>query len=128
MKQEYNDIIDKLGKPLWWDEVGVPRYEKFHPNLLNDIYAKEGCLLLIRCQFCGCKFKVGLSYNTFLEKSSLGERINNKTIHYGDPPNYYKGCCQVGSSANSDSIKVIEYWEKENFEWKRNKKFEINVE
>ena len=52
MKQDYSDITAKLGKPLWWDEAGCPRYEPFQPCMANDFYAREVALLRVACQNC----------------------------------------------------------------------------
>lgn len=130
MKQAYLDIIDKLGTPLWWDEVGCPRYNEFYPDLCNNIYAKEATLVLIECQACRFKFNVCFSCDNhpiflrgqFVKNSSLAEHIRNKTIDYCDPPNY---CCQSGATMTSNSIAVIQYWKRENFEWIRDKTLEI---
>lgn len=131
MKQSYKDIIDKLGAPIFWDEVGCPRYEKFHPSLSSNIYAQEVALVLIGCQSCRFKFKVCFSSigyrvinNTYMEES-LSKHIIDKTIHYGDPPNY---CCHSGATMNSEPINVIEFWRRDNFKWKRDKKLEISLE
>jgi hypothetical protein len=32
MKRAYDDILKLLGEPLWYDDVGVPRYVVFHPR------------------------------------------------------------------------------------------------
>lgn len=37
MKASYDDIISRLGRPLWWDEHGVPRYDKFQPELEVEV-------------------------------------------------------------------------------------------
>ncbi len=128
MKQSYSDIIAKSGVPLWWDEVGCPRYAEFRPDLCNNIYAKEVALVLIQCRACQFKFKAGFSSGGYTViggkyvEESLAEHIRDKTIHYGDPPNY---CCQSGATMNCEDIAVIEYWKRENFEWIRDKMLEI---
>lgn len=116
MKQSYCDITNKLGKPLWWDEVGAPRYDEFSPDLLNDIYAKEAALMLIKCQVCRTEFKVCLS-SWEIDKKSISDRILNNSLYYGDPPDF--GCCCSGPTMTSDPVRVLEFWKRENFEWVR---------
>lgn len=114
MHRYYGDILDRIdGKPLWFDEHGVPRYRPFKPELLN-IYASEAVLALIECQACGTEFKV--AFAGFTQKSESGRQdglameIEGKTLHYGDPPNTQ--CCDAGPSMNSIPVHVLEYWVK----------------
>lgn len=130
MKQSYFDIREKLGNPLWWDEVGCPRYAEFHPELANNIYARQCCLLLIKCQACRHEFKVAMTYS--LESITYGRpmrdlitRIKNKSIHYGDPPNV--GCCASGPTMNCDDVSVIQMWERRNCEWVRSPELEVGL-
>ena len=58
----YRDIRSRLGEPRWHDSHGVPRYDEFHPALL-DVYAEYAALSLIRCQSCGREFHVGVSWS-----------------------------------------------------------------
>jgi hypothetical protein len=129
MHNYYDDIIERLGDPTWWDEVGCPRYCKFLPNKINDIYAKEAVLLLISCQSCECEFKVAMSIGPFDSLlggiTSLKKEILEKTIHYGDPPNI--NCCAAGPTMNCNDIKIIEYWERDNFSWERKHDLEISL-
>ena len=62
MKTEYNDILSRIKEPpVWWDENGTPRYNKFTPRDLGQPYSDECCLLLIDCQECSRKFRVAIS-------------------------------------------------------------------
>lgn len=128
MNYHYTDITDKLGEPLWWDEYAVPRYCVFTPDVVADIYAREAVLAEISCQACDYRFKVAFSSSMLgiiNGNSSLKDKILDKIIHYGDPPN--NGCCSVGASMNSSFIKVMEFWERSehtNFLWKRKNNFE----
>ena len=106
MNQEYHDITSRLGKPLWFDECGVPRYDPFTPRLCNDIYTDEAVLLEIACQGCYERFKVAMSRNQLErlriahargeslvpaakgEAYTLRDEIKDRTIHYGDPPHH----------------------------------------
>ena len=126
MKQEYKDIRDKLGYPVWWDECGAPRYCKVGPSLVNDIYADEVVFLEVRCQRCGHVFVVARSLN-FLEKHQQGkgfvDRLEaDEEIPYGDPPNI--GCCYAGPTMQSISVRVISCWTKgHHHEWVQQHQF-----
>ena len=125
MHESYEDITSKLGKPLWWDEVGCPRYEPFTVRMLNDIYAKEAVLLEIACQACEHRFLVAMSRSLFSGGTPLHKLIRNGSIHYGDPPNY--GCCASGPTMNCDDLRVHEYWRQARrpYEMIRVKAFEV---
>ena len=139
MLAAYNDILDLTDKtPIWWDECGVPRFVSFLPELVNDIYANEAALVLISCQNCNAKFKVAFSCNAFAniqhKKASpiivlpIKTFIENKTLHYGDPPRHHnEGYC-IGTTMNCNDIKVLEYWHKFDLEWERDKSLEIELE
>lgn len=127
MKANYRDILSRIKEePKWYDENGTPRYEKFHPDLSPDIYADEVILLEIACQNCGKRFFVEMNYSV-IDKvmSPFAFPLSKDTwrLHYGDPPIH--GC--VGDTMNCDDIKVIEFWQKENFGWKRKKNLEIKL-
>jgi hypothetical protein len=149
MNNYYDDIIKKIDEePQWFDEAAVPRYCKFSPKELADIYADECALVLIACQDCRHEFKVAFSQDMMgrmkwewmykglggkqakknLKAPTIAESIRDKTIHYGDPPNIR--CCPAGPTMNCDDIKVLEYWErnsKTNHEWKRKESLEIDL-
>jgi len=136
MKHYYEDIL-KLTKrePIWFDENAVPRYCEFSPKVIADIYADECSLVLIQCQSCHTEFKVAFSDEKFSIRkmitesfvgrklSTLAESIRGHQIHYGDPPNMR--CCPAGNTMNCDDIKVLEYWRRSKFGWKRIRKLEI---
>jgi hypothetical protein len=127
MNQYYDDIIQKCGEPIWFDECAVPRYCKFEPTRLANIYARECCLLEIACQDCGHKFLVAMSWSNW-DKIHGFERFSEeiKRIHYGDPPNI--GCCLAGPTMNCEDLRVVEFWKEEDFEWVRVPELEINLE
>jgi hypothetical protein len=111
MHQYYEDIISKLGNPIWWDEHAVPRYCEFSPEEVADIYAREVVYFLIECQNCGRMFRVAISnsgYDKKYEKYSLIPHILEKSIGYGDPPNIR--CCGAGPTMTSDNLCVLEFW------------------
>ena len=135
MLQSYDDITLKLGTPLWWDEVGCPRYEQFEPQMCNNIYADEAVLLLIACQNCRHEMQVAMSLSMFERIQhgvkemlpELHERIMRGGLHYGDPP-----CseCASGPTMNCDDLKILEYWYRNQgtrHEWTRNSKFEVEL-
>lgn len=117
MNESYKDITDKLGKPYWWDEHAVPRYCEFHPDKCANIYADEAVLLLIGCQNCRYQFPVSMTTSKFVYRD--GEVINRlfsnhlDTLYFGDPPNYEE-CCGAGATMTSDTLKVIEFWTRDN--------------
>ena len=136
----YSDIRSRIKEePLWVDDNGVPRYDKFNPDLVSSIYAEEAILLSIECQDCGQKFLVGMCWSqmnrifnphsaSFTEriKEYLKERDKKDLwfpVHYGDPPSH--GC--VGDTMNCIDIAIMEFWLKEKFEWKRYSNFEIKT-
>lgn len=131
----YRDIRDKISDPpMWFDENAVPRYVPFSPRELSNIYAREAALVEIACQNCQTKFKVAFSRCAMDDVQSqmmgvgpvtLAETIKEKTIHYGDPPNI--GCCPAGPTMNSDPLRVLEFWTREELEWVRDYALEIDI-
>ena len=130
MNQPYDDITSRLGYPLWWDEVAVPRYDPFHPSLCANIYATQAALVKIRCQNCGTPFEVAFSWSGMDRvkgSCDLATQIEQHALSYGDPPNVC--CCPGGSTMTSDADRVLEFWERELLdEWKRNARYEVSVE
>lgn len=153
MHSAYHDIRDKIDEqPQWWDEHAVPRYCSFSPERAANIYADTCVLLLIACQNCGQQFNVCFTETMLsrysnawraaahedlplkkrqeiateqIDGSGLRAAVENKTIHYGDPPN---ACCGIGASMNSVPLRVLEFWSRKAFEWKRVAELEVNVE
>ena len=124
--QPYPDIISKLGKPLWWDEAGCPRYAPFKPELCNNIYAVEVALVEIACQFCDRRFLVAFT-STGLQAfenddRTLADEIRAGILGYGDPPMHKE--CSFGYTMTSEAVRVIEYWHQEKFRWVRKPELE----
>lgn len=126
MHHTYHDITDKLGTPLWYDEHAVPRYCKFAPTEVANIYAKQVVLFRIACQGCFKMFAVAESWSSPVQifGRDLASQILDGSLHYGDPPN--AECCG-GTTMNCLDLYVIEYWERIDFEWVRNAKYEIEL-
>ena len=126
MNQEYADLISRLGPPLWWDEYSVPRYVSFAPSMCNNIYADEACLLKIACQNCGQTFLVAMSWSRMdgmlRDRPRLSETIRAGWIHWGDPP-YHED--PAGNTENCEDLRVMEFWQKERFDWERMPELEI---
>lgn len=130
MKNCYDDILRLTSEaPRWFDEYAVPRFCDFSPRAVANIYAKECCLCLIRCQQCHREFKVAFSWHLLDGEPNLAKAIQTKQIHYGDPPNI--GCCDAGPTMNSEPLHVLEYWlhEREpDYEWVRHPELEVSIE
>jgi len=136
MHHHYNDIRSLiLQDPAWWDENGVPRYGKFQPDKLSDIYATEAALVRICCQACHEEFDVAFSWSVIrwlnqpseiFPEAPIAEQIKAKTLHYGDPPNV--GCCPSGPTMNCEDRYVLQYWRKKSVEWVRDPGLEVSLE
>lgn len=115
MHAYFQDILDRIPEePTWWDETGHPRYCQFKPEHKANIYADRVKLLLICCQFCKKQFKVCLSFSPLAEVDRDNPWFT--TNCYGDPPN--TNCCS-GTTASSISLKVLESWVMNKWEWVR---------
>lgn len=120
MKAPYNDIVDKLGKPTWWDDHGVPRYCEPHPKHAPCIYSRQVLFFEIQCQACQTRFTVSMT-GRMLEQEDLGELIKDHKIHYGDPPNF---CCASGATMNSEPLRVVSLWQMDkDYNWKELEEF-----
>ena len=127
MNRCYSDILSRIPEePKWFDENAVPRYCEFEPKQCSNIYADERVLFLICCQACQHEFKVCLSRYHLDEGPEIKDLIQSGDLHYGDPPNIE--CCAIGLSMSSDSVKVLEYWKKENWDWVRDTSLEVELE
>lgn len=122
----YPDIRKRITEePKWYDSNGVPRYDKFHPDLCPNIYADEVILLEIACQNCGKRFFVemnwyGFSFSlggkripSFKERLIRWKRKGKKSdgwapIHYGDPPAH--GC--TGDTMNCYDLRIVRFWKR----------------
>ena len=143
MHLDYDDIIKRLGRPLWHDSQGVPRYEAFTPHMAT-VYADHVALMEIECQCCGVKMIVA---------SCVSQRVANGRhttrepelpttrhvsvwhcigdFHYGDPPrhDFEDGrACIAGPTMNSIPLRVIEFWSRGDARgWERLSEFEVQM-
>lgn len=139
MKPNYSDITSRLGEPLWWDENGVPRYEAFHPSLC-DVYADYAALMIVTCQACGRQFNVAVTRREYVESFEQGcLKLTPTTLptvedaghfYYGDPPRHKTGPtesgeCLAGDTMTSDPRQILEFWQQEDWEWKRKPELEF---
>lgn len=121
MRHNYRDIRERMSEPVrWFDEYAVPRYCEFVPKEVADIYAHEAALLEIACQDCGTIFEVAVSRSTWarwVDGRTLAENLATEHYGWGDPPNI--GCCAAGPTMTSDFKRLLQYWHKEKFDWRR---------
>lgn len=64
MKTNYQDIISRLGEPLWWDSFGAPHYETFKPYMLQ-VYFDAVALMQVSCQSCRRQFLVASTIESY---------------------------------------------------------------
>lgn len=146
MHNDYSDIRERITEePKWWDENAVPRYCKFSPEDMADIYCDEAALVRIECQACHRSFDVAFSFGISqrmqmmmrgveaakAEAASLAADIREGTLHFGDPPNI--GCCPAGATMNCNDLEVLEYWTQgkpdtpDSMRWGRDPSLEIEL-
>lgn len=118
MKQNYYDIIEKLGEPLWYDNFGVPRYADFKPEMAG-IYSKYVALLEVKCQCCQKVYRVASVVTEFASRVKLPIEKDIGSFAYGDPP--HCGECKCPAT-NAVPVKILQLWEKKLDEKKGSKK------
>lgn len=121
MNQSYNDITDRIQEePKWWDECGVPRYCDFEPRMVNNIYADQAVLLEVACSDCGMHYDVAMSARLYLEPDyDLINAIRNNSLFYGDPPNYGHAEDCAGATMSSNTVCILEVWQRPDLDWER---------
>lgn len=143
MHAYYQDIKSRIKDPiLWYDCNGVPRYDKFTPELSPNIYAEEVLLVEISCQDCRSKFLVEFNWSMIDRifdrhaesfTTDMREWLKRKPedrhmapLHYGDPPAH--GC--VGDTMNCYDLRIVEFWRKckDKFGFERISEYEIELE
>ncbi len=140
MLTSHEDITDRLGEPLWYDDHGCPRYAPFNPKLAT-VYGSHVALIEIGCQGCTRHFIVASVFEPHSWEEILGASLDQKEgkevdfprkphlptletgigeFHYGDPPGHdypdaepdAKGWDRycVGNTMNSIPLRVLEFW------------------
>jgi hypothetical protein len=127
MRYCYEDILERAGPPKWFDESGVPRYCRFRPESVANVFACEATLACIACRECGQTFNVAFSRPKLspVRSSSIAEDISDLRLTYGTPPNVK--CCNKGAFIGSVALRILEYWRKLNARegWLRDRRFEV---
>lgn len=117
MKICYDDILSRLGSPIWWDDNGTPRYDSFHPRYMMP-YADEAALFKVACQRCDMVYTVATYYYRLDYADggkSLSERLKKYgELGYGDPPDPLEQCCASGYCTTTVFKEVLELWSRDN--------------
>ncbi len=119
--------------PTWFGQHGVPRYAPFHPSLLG-VYDRYAVLAEIECQSCGKRLFIGegrpkhvihlVHGEAEILKQSLEDLARN--FVFGDPPRH--DCPGAGETMGCIERRIVEVWERENFEWVRHPEHEIGLD
>jgi hypothetical protein len=132
MLRDYEDIRSRITDPiLWWDDNGVPRYCEFDPSRCG-IYDDVAALVEVQCQSCGRRFLVAVTYDR-LTRQQLGDAYRRPargdigSFHYGDPPSHGREGCAAGDTMNVESVRVVQFWEREPGGWRRRAECEIYI-
>lgn len=131
MLRNYHDIRSRIRDPiLWRDDNGVPRYCEFRPQECG-VYDVVVALVEVGCQACMEPFRVAVTFDQ-PSRQRLGDRYtlptagNIGSFRYGDPPSHgIEGC--AGNTMNSESIRVLEFWQRDQLEWVRRPEFEVYI-
>jgi hypothetical protein len=132
MLRDYEDIRSRITDPiLWWDDNGVPRYCEFDPSRCG-IYDAVAALIEVACQACGKGFLAAVTYDR-RTLQELGDAYQRPTpghvgsFHYGDPPAHRSEGCAAGDTMNVESVRVLQFWEREAGEWRRRPEHEVYI-
>ncbi len=124
MNRAYDDLLSLTdSKPTFYQKDGVPRWAPFHPGQSTGVYAEEAATLEVSCQSCDARFHVLIERRSHDHGPTIAQRIEDRSLHYGDPPNV--GCCISGPSMNSEPVSILGYWRRERFEWIRDETLQI---
>ena len=134
MHRGYEDIMARLGDPLWWDGQGVPRYDTFHPDLCG-VYDTQVALVELACQGCTRRLVVAVEHDASLNigHPNLVPTADDPGFcdQYGDPPTHAgpNGLC-IGCSMTSGCYRILEFWQKSDYPdwmaWERKTEYEFN--
>jgi hypothetical protein len=130
----YDDIISRLGPPLWYDDNGTPRYEAFAVGFCN-VYDDHIALLEVACQLCDQRFVVASGYHSDRDRPPVLPHVeaDNQSdpwfaagdFDYGDPPRHDD---HAGETMNSVPIRILEFWIRSSargLPWNREPKYEL---
>lgn len=118
----YKDLRTRLGKPLWIDQHGVPRYDEFTPQDAAEIYNDFVLVMDVKCQSCGKMFKCVTSiakHSLWLKSTPVEPTTKNILSHlfgWGDAPWHtqhgdeddFNGQC-AGTAMSTDYV-ASEFW------------------
>lgn len=124
MDRHYEDLLGLTDqKPSFFQQGGVPRWTPFQAGDSTSPYTVDCAIVEIACQMCDTRFHV-LMESGSRDRETILQRIQAKNLQYLDPPNV--GCCRGGPSTTSETVRVIEYWARqETFQWKRDPQAEV---
>jgi hypothetical protein len=111
MRARYPDLIALAPTPpIWWDELGVPRFVAFAPTLRADLYATEIALVRVCCSGCGAMHDVATSCNPAANASvrSLASRASEGRLPTIEAPAF--GCCDAGPMRFLEPIRILQFW------------------
>jgi hypothetical protein len=146
MLPDYDDIRRRIVEaPKWFTTDGVPRYDVFTPSDIG-IYDQHAALFVCVCQACHAKIQVGVGWSraddfrVFQARKERGESpdaggwltgpepptpTDPGWCAMGDPPRH--DCAGAGETMTSSTVRVLEYWIREQHEWVRHPEHEIVV-
>ncbi len=124
MHRHYDDLLALTDrKPSFFQQSGVPRWSAFQAGDSTSPYTVDCAIVEIACQMCDMRFHV-LMESGSRDKQTVLQRIHDRTLAFRDPPNV--GCCRGGASTTSETVRVLEYWAREEtFHWKRDPSAEV---
>jgi len=124
MNRPYDDLLALSDrKPSFFQQGGIPRWAPFQAGYSTSPYTVDCAIAEIACQLCDTRFHV-LMESGSRDKETILQRIRAKNLQYLDPPNV--GCCRGGPSMTAETIRVLEYWAREEtFQWKRDPEAEV---
>ena len=129
MKQYFEDLLE-LGKPIWFDETGHPRFCKFKPKRVHNTDACEVALVKMYCECCLAEFKVAVTCDVPSNDVLLSDIIKSgKSPFSGELPNIR--CCKWDGKSPIQ-VKVIRFYKLKKYHiirsklvFKRKRKYEV---
>lgn len=107
MHADYLDILQRItDKPQWWDEHGVPRYNRFRPEDSPNVYTEECALVVVECAVCRREFKGEVNGGVWRGTTVLASMVQEGDVEYGSPPRH---TC-TGDAVGAHTVRVLEFW------------------